>query len=228
MSKIKIELPNYLTIEQYTKIGEMDGMSEIEKIVNVLSAVTDYSIEDVKKWNLNDVRGLYEVIATELFNDDFVLLPVFEFQNILWGLQPLSKMTLGEYIDLETALKKNQTEKVMSIMYRPITKNRLDSLEFKVKFNLKYAVGKVENLFDYYEIEEYNWKDCLGREPILKKLPMSVALGAYNFFLTTGMQLQIDMMLSSAEITETELMKMMNETGQAFQNTLDGSTFSQN
>ena len=92
----------------------------------------------------------------------------FTLENEEYGFIPnLSKLTTGEYIDLETYCKDpiNNLHIIMSILYRKITFKR----------NNRYAI---EN-YDPDKFKEEIFKDC----------PMDIALSSLGFFLTLGQEL---------------------------------------
>jgi hypothetical protein len=141
-------------------------------------------------------------------------------------------MSAGEYIDLESKMKGGiqSLEEVMAMLYRPITKSRFNSLEWKVKSNLKYIVGKSEDLFRYYDVEEYDVEKVSWRIDSFKDLPLSVALGAYNFFLLVGLRLSSDTLTSSQTmgLSPEERKRLKEEMDQLLQSITDGSLFSKN
>lgn len=97
----------------------------------------------------------------------------------------------------------------MAILYRPITKNRFSGIKWAYKSTTKIALGEAENLFRYYEVEEY---DSSKREELAEKLsnlPASIGLGALSFFLLLGSSVSINSQISS--LNPKEGMMMMKE-----------------
>jgi hypothetical protein len=226
--KKQIELPEYLTIEAYQKLGDIEGLSEIDLVVRVLTAITGYDIDEIRTWDLSSIGEVYRGINKHLLNFENVIIPVFEFEGTLYGMQSLSKMTIGEYIDLERLLAEGNIQEVIAIMYRPITKNKLDSFERMVIMNLKAVAGLVDNIMKWYEIEEYYNIKRFERSEILKRLPMSVATGAYSFFLLTGLQSQISSLIYSEELTPEQKKEIQMTGNSLFNSITDGTFFCQN
>jgi hypothetical protein len=222
MNKIQIELPEYLTIEAFSKLGDLEGLTELQTVVRVLSAITGQPVDTIERWNIDSVKSVYTKIMEDILDFDAVILPVFEYQGILWGMQSLSKMKVGEYIDLERLMKENNIAEVMAIIYRPIINNKLDSFERKVVMNLKAVTGKVDNIMKWYEVEPYDNTIRWERSQILKGLPMAVASGAYSFFLLIGIELQNNLIQSSPNLSKMEKEVMRAELDQAYQNFMDG------
>jgi len=220
MSKsITIEIPTTITVGAYIQFGTLDHLSDTERIVKIISVIASKSEDEVKTWAVADISKIYKDLNKRLEDTEPTFLPAFEWGNQLWGFQPLHKMSAGEYIDLETYLKDGVKglPNVLSILYRPITKNRLDGLKWKIMKNIKYVIGKSENLFKYYDIEEYDIEKQEYRKNLFKTLPISVALGAYSFFLSTGQILLKDLATSFRK----EMKGMKKEDKEEFQRLLN-------
>jgi hypothetical protein len=225
MKEIKIDIPVEFTIEHYQKLGQFEHLSEVEKIIRIVSAISNYDEDFIRTWDISSLQKVYLDIHNKVTNTEAIFLPIFEFEGIQYGLQPISKMTAGEYIDLEAQLQNGNVLDVISIIYRPIVKDRFNSLEWKIKNNIKFIQGKAETLFKYYK-EDYDIEKHEWRKEIFKNLPMSIALGAYNFFLLIGIQLSNNFLQSSQMLNQTEKKMWKKGMDQVFKNILDGSTHS--
>jgi hypothetical protein len=111
--------------------------------------------------------------------------PIIEWDGVLYGYQPMSKMTLGEYIDIDGLLK--DTDKnisaILALLYRPLTSNKIKESTFIFKSTIKAMKYEVENVFDYYDVEEYDIDKHKQRTLEFEKFPIDIALGAMGFFL---------------------------------------------
>ena len=67
---------------------------------------------------------------------------------------------------------------------------------------MKYAIGKTENLFKYYTLDDYDVETRLWREEQFKNLPIGLGLGAYNFFLFVGVKYSNDLTTSFQNIVK--------------------------
>jgi len=219
MSKtINIQIPTDFTIEHYNRLGEFEHLPELLKIIRVISAISGFSEEEIKTWSLSSINEIYQDLHKRIVETVPIFLPVFQFEGIDYGIQSISKMSAGEYIDLETQLQKGDMLGTISILYRPIVSHKFDSLEWKLRNGIKYIQGKAENLFKYYTIEEYDVEKREWRKEIFKNLPVNIALGAYNFFLLIGIQLSNDFLQSSPKLTEEEKLKWKNQMESLFPN----------
>jgi len=230
MQKIKVEIPEDFTIDHYQKIGKFEHLSEIQKIVHIISVISNYEVEEIERWDLSSIKRIYKDLNERIRNVQPIFLPVFNFNGIKYGLQPISKMSVGEYIDLEKALTDGDILQVMSIIYRPIVKDNLDSFEWKVRNNLRFIQGKTEILFKKYKVEEYDIETREWRIDVFKELPLSVALGAYNFFLLIELQYSSNILQSSQKISQEEKMemeKMMENLSESISDGFLHSTISQ-
>jgi hypothetical protein len=205
MSKnITIEIPETITVGQYQNFGTLDHLTNTQRIIRIVSAISGYTEEEVNKWNVSSLFGIYKDLNKRVEELKAEFLPIFEWEGQTWGFQPLHKMTAGEYIDLEARLQKGvgSLNEVLAILYRPIKSHKFDGIEWKLKNNLKYALGKTENLFKYYTLDEYDVETRTWREEQFKNLPIGLGLGAYNFFLFVGVKYSNDLTTSFQSIVD--------------------------
>ena len=175
MKEVKLTIPDNWkditigTYQKYVKIQEGKGTDKT-KVVKSLALLCNTSPFIVKKMAYTDLLEIMEIIKkmidTEPTKDDFKKL--FTFKGEEYGFCPnLSKLSTGEYIDLEAYCKEpiENLHIIMSILYRRVTN----------KVNERYAV-------ESYDPEEF-------KEEIFKDCPMSIALSSLGFFLTLGERL---------------------------------------
>jgi hypothetical protein len=172
MKEIQLVIPNEwsdITIETYQKyivIQEGKG-TEKNKVLKSLALLCGTTTTIVKKMLYSDLLDIMNIIKGMLDNEpsktDFKKMFMFKEQE--YGFVPnLSKISTGEYIDLETYTKEpvKNLHNIMSILYRPVT-------------------NKVN---DRYAIEDYNPDEF--KEELFKDCPMDIALSSLGFFLTLG------------------------------------------
>jgi len=207
LMKYKVEIPEYLTIGDYQQITSLEHLSEVERMVEIISIITHLDREVVNKWEPNQLSEIVKSVFNLMEMDSTTFYPIIEFNDVLYGYRPLSKMKLGEYIDLERLCKEPvaNLNEIAAILYRPITKNKLQGIEYGMKQGFKIAKGKVENLFKYYDVKEYDSEQRLVDAEEMNKFPVSFALGALSFFLVVGTKFLND---TSNSLTEMERMKM--------------------
>jgi hypothetical protein len=163
------------------------------------------------KWTPLSLKKVYSTILENITDVQPQFYPVFELDDQLYGFTPISKLTLGEYVDLERLAKQPQDniEEIMAILYRPITKDRFSGIKWAFKNKHKVAIGDAENLFKYYELEKYNSSERKTNAEKLSVLPASMALGALSFFLVLANSSLIGMNLSS--LNNSQQMKTVKE-----------------
>ena len=172
MKPIKLIIPNEwsdITIETYQKyvdIQEGKG-SEKNKVLRSLALLCGTTTTIVKKMLYSDLLDIMNIIKDMLDNepDKTDFKKMFMFKDQEYGFVPnLSKISTGEYIDLETYTKEpvKNLHNIMSILYRPVTH----------KVNERYA------------IENYNPDEF--KEELFKECPMDIALSSLGFFLSLG------------------------------------------
>ena len=175
MKEVKLTIPDNWkditigTYQEYVKIQEGKGTDKT-KVVKSLALLCNTSPFIVKKMAYTDLLEIMEIIKkmidTEPTEQDFKKL--FKFKGEEYGFCPnLSRLTTGEYIDLETYCKDpiENLHIIMSILYRRVTK----------KVNERYAI-------EAYNPEEF-------KEELFKDCPMNIALSSLGFFLTLGERL---------------------------------------
>ena len=111
----------------------------------------------------------------------------------------LSKMSLGEYVDLDTYISDmDNMHKAMAVLYRPVH----NSWEGK----------------EHYRIAEYEGTEKYAE--VMKEMPLGIALGAMVFFYRLGMKLSKHMMDYSLQMLEKE--ELSEEQSQRLQKDMDG------
>ena len=208
---LQLTIPDYMTIEQYAAMTGYKGQSKFGRLVHTVSILTGQSKEKVRMWDLDSlskVSNLYSEIADhkELFH------PLLEWDGVEYGYSNIKQFTLGEYMDLENYCKdlENNMHKVAAILYRPIKKHRFDSIAYTIKQGIKVARNKVENPFDWYELEKYDSTSRKQVEDKFKDFPVHLFLGAVSFFLSTG-SLYLNSIAYSKKTMSKDLMMKMED-----------------
>ena len=106
--KIQVELPEYFSIKHYKALGSFEHLDELEKVVYTIVATTEHSAEEVMRWNMTDMLSVYKGVSELLSDITNEFYPVFEFKGTIYGFQPLSKMSVAEWIDLDARLKEDR------------------------------------------------------------------------------------------------------------------------
>lgn len=171
---------NDITLEQYQKyaVAAKDNSDEEFLLHKTISAFCEIDMKTASQFPLKDA----EDIATEIHNVLNTEIPFtnrFELNGVKYGFIPnLEDLTLGEYIDLENALKDvKELHKAAAVMFRPITR------EYK----------------NLYDIEAYSGsKDLIE---VMKLAPLGVISAAVVFFYRLGNEL---LMASLASLSQAE------------------------
>lgn len=184
---LQLDIPEYITIEQYKRLSEFEGDNKFERLAHIVSSLTGYPMEEVQYWSID---SLVEIIKKyqEASSHENKFHAIIEWNGVLYGYSDIKNKILGEYIDLEnlTGDLTNNLHKVAALMYRPIVKHRFSTLQFAYKQKVKMLNNDVENVFDWYEIEKYDSKKRKEREEEFKAFPAHIVLGALSFFLSTA------------------------------------------
>lgn len=202
--ELKLSIPDYLSIKDWKYFNSLELDSQVDKMINFISYISDLDIEQVRSLTPGDLEKVYSGVIDQLSNLDPTFFPIIEIDGKLYGYSSLSKMTLGEYIDLERLTKNSvaNIEEIMAILYRPIVKHKLDGVKWAVKNKYKIGTGDVENLFKYYTLEKYDSANRPDQAKLMKNLPVSFATGALSFFLVLANTSLLGMNLSSLNETQ--------------------------
>lgn len=207
--KFQIHLPEYITVDMYEKIQSFEG-EDLSKNINLIAALIGISYEDVKQYPIQ----LIKEVASDLENlslpkEQFSTL--VEYNGVTYGYSDIHSMNLGCFIDLQEYAKQTNgnLHKIAAILYRPVTKNRFNSLEFVTKQGIKIGSQKgIENPFDYYEIEEYDSTSIKDRWEEMKDFPSHILLGALGFFLSTASLYLTNIAYSENKLTKRRKKKI--------------------
>jgi len=212
--EITLNIPEYLSIKQWKQFNSLEHLSESEKMIHMISVLSDKTIDEIREWTPASIKDVYAKILNVFQDLQPQFYPVFELDGVLYGFNPISKLTLGEYTDLERLAKKPQEnlEEMMAILYRPITKHKFDGIKWAFKNTFKVKMGEAENLFKYYELEKYNSNKRGEQADKLSVLPAVMGLGALTFFLVLANTSLIGSNLSSMPPNQQKM--TMNEMNQ--------------
>jgi hypothetical protein len=164
------ELPEYLSISNYTKIYNIKDFLEEQyfqaKLINLFTGV---KMEDVLKVGHNQITFLSNHLMSLFPDSKYPFYDRFTFKGIDYGFIPSWRsMSFAEFVDLDTLMNKKPDEIVnnlhilCAIMYRPITKSKSEH---------------------NFEIEDYDVKTMVERAELFKNdLDVKYVLGGNFFF----------------------------------------------
>jgi hypothetical protein len=162
--KVKIEVPTSLgeiSLEQYQKyhkVNTEENQNSNFLLHKTVEIFCNLNLQEVIKVQFNSVMKVVNIL-NDMFQKEVKLITTFTMKDTSYGFIPdLDKITLGEYIDLDTNLGDwNNMHKAMAVLFRPIK---------------DVHKGK-------YIIDEY--KDGLGAEKY-KEMPLEIVMGSLLFF----------------------------------------------
>lgn len=231
--KVKVSIPEYFQVKHYKALTTLASLDEVEQMVHTIVSIADVPREEVMKWDISSVVEVYGIINNIIANTAQSFHPIIEWNGQLWGFRNMSKMTLGEYIDIDNLAKdteKNLTA-LLAILYRPITSNKIKDGQFIFKSTIKALKYDVENVFDYYTVEDYDLETRKQRTPEFDNFPLDIAMGALGFFLDINAMLLTNSQTYSLKQTEEivkEEMSKLSKRKRRLLNTMVGFTHSTN
>lgn len=209
-------MKEYFSIADFTKWNEIgDDATQLERCEHFMSYYKGISVDELRALPngevLNEYGKLSEVFANTAAPQFY---PLIMIDDVLHGYIDISKMSLGEYVDLEKMTKDTQTNLplITALLYRPIKKHKLDSLKYKVVNGYNVGRKQLTNLWDYYELEPYNYSTAITNSERMSGLPVAFAMGALSFFLHQISLMGPSMQLYLQAKTPKERMKVMMDT----------------
>jgi len=186
-NSIELTVPDFMTIESYADMNSYEGQSKVGKLVHTVAVLTGKEKEYIRKWSTESLIKVANIYA-EIADHKQYFHPIIKWKGKIYGFASIKNANLGEYIDLELLCKDLEVNmhKVAAILYRPVVKHRFKDILFNVKQGVKVVNNKVDNPFDWYELEEYDSKKRKQVEEDFKEFPVHLFLGALSFFLSTG------------------------------------------
>jgi hypothetical protein len=189
--QITTNIPDYFTVKHYKQFSVLKSLNELEQKLHVITALTGESMETVRQWPIPFIIQLYARLNELIEGVQPEFYPIIEWEGKQYGYRPMHKMNLDEYVDLDMLSKEadKNINDILAILYRPITKNKMNTGSWVANQTLKVLKGQVENGFNYYEIEKYDNFIREERAPQYDNFPASIALGALGFFLDSKLSL---------------------------------------
>jgi len=172
--EIEIRVPknwNGITLKKYLQLKrdlDVYGNEDMGYLATLLYHLCGVGTDILPQLPMEIINSIHKDLSGFLSNNDLPLVPTFQLDGVLWGIEPnLSQMAYGMYLDItrfDTIQVDENWVEIMNILYRPIKSKSIK----------------------LYELEPYTAKD---NKKILINAPMDVVWGAYFFFLHTSTDL---------------------------------------
>jgi len=191
----------YFSIRDYLEWFSIpEDATPSERMVEFMTYYLGKTEDEVRQMNPNDLFKQYENVS-KVFEQTAgaTFFPFIEIDGKLYGYIDLSKMTLGEYVDIEKYSKNTfqSMAELMAILYRPVKSHKFNSLKFETINTFNVFRNKLTNFYDYYELEEYNFSNSAANIKKMERLPVAFAQGALSFFLLQTSSVATNIKLSS-------------------------------
>lgn len=182
--KIAVEIPDFITIEQYQQITSLEHLTELEKTITIISILCNISVDEIKEWDTSIIPTIYKDLSKVIdIKEEFH--PIFKYEDIEYGFANINAMSLGEFTDLERLCQDpiENLHEITAILYRPIKKHIFNNFFWKKAHKVLLHKRKVDNIFKHYKLKKYSSDDRFEAAEHMKQLPVEYALGAMGFFL---------------------------------------------
>lgn len=140
-----------IDVFQFKEIRELYSIEEtFTREIEIVATLADISSDELEDYDISDVNELLNTIT--FINSE----PSKHYKHELgeWKFKPLSKLTTGEFIDLEYFFSNDYTKHIghiAAILYRKHTTNEWGELVFEP---YKYSPFDRSELFDEYKITD--------------------------------------------------------------------------
>ncbi len=185
--KKTVTIPDFMTVEQWQTINNIEHLTELHKTVKTISVLTGLSEAELKTWGVKSLGTIYRDLNTKIdLKEEFH--PIFKYEDKLYGFSNIDTMTLGEYVDLERLCQEphKNLHDILAIFYREIKTHNFDNFVWKKAQKILVNNKKTSNIFKQYEVNKYDVNERNRASVIFKQLPVQYALGALAFFLGTA------------------------------------------
>lgn len=139
MIKIQIEDELYdfpsswedVTLGQFMQLSMVnDSDNSVERIIKLINALTEISEYVIERISISDLSKL----DLSWIDEETPAIPMsrFQFEGKEYGAVEFTKLTLGEFSDLEHFIKENylgNVHKVMAILIRPIVDGKIEKYD---------------------------------------------------------------------------------------------------
>ena len=175
--------------QDFKTIEKTEYNNEEEKAIDFICAMTKIKPEQLVRFKYKDLKYLSNKLTNLMSSsfDDKTLIKKVDFNGVKYGFIPnLSSISLGEFVDIEEYCKKpyDNLHKIMSVLYRPIIKERGER----------------------YNIEEY--KPDEFEQDKFKDFPIIESVSALSFFFRLGKQLKLALLKYSTRKVEKKIAKL--------------------
>jgi len=176
-----------VTLDKWIKLIKLKDKSKSKEALETITALSDIPKKLLKQLEIKDIAVIMGKLAEMQQKENSSLKKIIKIEGKEYGFHPdLDSITLGEYAEIETFLKKGVEKhlpEVMAVLYRPI-------------------VEKENNI---YSIEAYDG-DIRIRAEQMKKMSAGQVESALRFFFALGKELL--MILPSSLMERVKEMKM--------------------
>ena len=119
-----------VTLDKWLKLIDIEGKSKSKEAKETIATLSNMPEQLINQLSIKDVAIMMSRVSELQQQEDSSLKTIININGIEYGFHPdLDSLTLGEYADIETFMKKgiqSHLPEVMAILYRPITAKKND------------------------------------------------------------------------------------------------------
>ena len=169
---------NDVTLDKWAKLITSKTKTKSKEAIETIKLLSDIPEKILKQLTLNDTAELMKYLSKLQAEENTVFNRIIEIDNKEYGFHPnLELITLGEYADIENYIDsglQDNLDKVMSVLYRPITEKKNNSYSIEAydgtKAEVRAEIFKSMKARDVHNSLVFFWilgKECNKSEWIL-------------------------------------------------------------
>ena len=85
----EIAIPDYLSINQLKQIQLYEHLSELDRMIKILSIVSDKTEDEIRELPSGNIVQIYSDVITNLLDVKNQFFPIFELNGVKYGFNSL-------------------------------------------------------------------------------------------------------------------------------------------
>lgn len=206
---MKVVIPetlNEITLDQFLKFQKVIKAEDITEDILCLAMVTIFcklTVEQARSIESKDYNSIVLQLS-EVLKQDHKFIQRFSLEGMEFGFIPnLDNITAGEYIDLDTYLKDEETHiNAMAILYRPI----ISSIKNDYKIDAYESSEKYKDVMQFMPLDVY-----LGSMVFFYNLSKELLTATKLYFQQSKQAKELEAVLATSGVGISQFIQLLEE-----------------